>query len=160
MTVPSMACLFYVLFIYYLKWLARAGFTHRILRFALRARFTREKMPSWHFLEPLRVSIVFSRLIRFFVLFIYYLKWLARAGLNRGPPPCQGGALPLSYAPSSNDEERNRKLFKLAARVNPKIFHTVERSHTCVDPIVKDYSRMSSSPLRTSSLNLFTPLNA
>jgi hypothetical protein len=28
-------------------------------------------------------------------------KWLARAGLNRRPPPCQGGALPLSYAPIS-----------------------------------------------------------
>ncbi len=26
--------------------------------------------------------------------------WLARAGLNRRPLPCQGSALPLSYAPA------------------------------------------------------------
>ena len=27
------------------------------------------------------------------------VKWLGCAGLNRGPLPCQGSALPLSYSP-------------------------------------------------------------
>jgi hypothetical protein len=30
-----------------------------------------------------------------------HLRWWARRVLNPRPPPCQGGALPLSYAPGS-----------------------------------------------------------
>lgn len=32
-------------------------------------------------------------------------KWLARLGLNQRPPPCQGGALPLSYEPKSENAQ-------------------------------------------------------
>ncbi len=44
------------------------------------------------------------------------MRWLARAVSNRRPPPCQGGALPLSYVPSRS--LRTRIQYRFGLRVS------------------------------------------
>src|ERR687897_1167026 len=51
------------------------------------------------------------------------MKWLARVGSNHRPPPCQGGALPLSYAPTG--AAKIQEPLGLA-QANPKISNHLE----------------------------------
>ena len=62
--------------------------------------------------------------------------WWEHKGSNLGPSPCKGGALPLSYTPTTNGPARNRTPI---ARINPCVLPIDDRAKLAV--YIKDLPR-------------------